>query len=408
MQNYLQNVQAFNRKHGKRHNPESEKLSALYKECETVAGEQTLTDWLIATEFNSLYEALDIWNYNQYLKTLDKVETTEPAPQPTITATKQKQTDVPLFQTQPNASSMTLGILEQTLANVIADKYVPVIANQVIDTVNTYVSKNYGRVEQAITFTFAGNKLEETTHEKFDTIFQFILADEPVMLVGPAGSGKNHIVQQIAKLANLPFYFTNAVTQEFKLTGFIDAMGKYHETEFYKAFKDGGIFMLDEMDASIPEVLIILNAAISNRYFDFPNGRINAHPDFRIIAAGNTFGQGASMQYVGRNQLDGASLNRFAIIEIGYSQRIENAITNDTELIDFIRDFRNACDTAGINHIVSYRELIRCNKMLQSSLKATEVFDICLIKNLEKEDLRAIKQNMNQSNKYFANLKGGR
>ena len=405
MQNYLQNVQAFNRKHEKRHNAKSDRLKNMYRECMTVDGEDTLTTWLMSTNFDSLYEALDIWNYNQYIKELDKKETPvveKPTPQV-------KPNDVPLFEQKPaTASGMTLGILEQTLATVIADKYVPVIANQVIDKVNDYVESNFGRVEQAITFTFAGNKLEETTHEMFDTIFQFVLANEPVMLVGPAGSGKNHIVNQIAKLANLPFYFTNAVTQEFKLTGFIDAMGKYHETEFYKAFKDGGIFMLDEIDASIPEVLIILNAAISNRYFDFPNGRINAHPDFRIIAAGNTFGHGASLQYVGRNQLDGASLNRFAVIEIGYSKKIENSITNDIDLIDFIRDFRNACEKSGINHIVSYRELIRCNKMLQSPIKEKQVFDICLIKNLEKEDVKAIKNYMDSSNKYFQFLKGGR
>lgn len=67
----------------------------------------------------------------------------------------------------------------------------------------------------------------------------------------------------------LDFYFTNAVSQEYKLTGFIDANGKYQETQFYKAFTQGGLFFLDEMDASIPEVLVILNAAIANRYFDF-------------------------------------------------------------------------------------------------------------------------------------------
>lgn len=47
-------------------------------------------------------------------------------------------------------------------------------------------------------------------------------------------------------------------------------MGNYQETQFFKAFTEGGLFMLDEMDASIPEVLVILNAAIANRYFDFP------------------------------------------------------------------------------------------------------------------------------------------
>lgn len=400
-QQYVNMVKNFNKRFGKRHDHKSTRLQNMWNECKTVDGESTLTNYLMSqTKHDTLYEALDIMNYNQYVKNIDKkpVEVKKP--------TKVKSVNVPLFEKQTEAKNMSLGLLEQTLANVIADKYVPVIADQVKGKVDAYVKENYGTVDKKITFTYAGNKLEETTHNKFATIFQFVLADEPVMLVGPAGSGKNHIVKQIAKLAKLPFYFTNAVTQEFKLTGFIDAMGKYHPTEFYKAFKDGGIFMLDEIDASIPEVLIILNAAISNRYFDFPNGRINAHPDFRIIAAGNTWGHGASMEYVGRNQLDGASLNRFAIIEIDYCYKIENAITNNTELLEFIRDFRDAIKYAKIHHIVSYREIIRCDKMLQSELTDAEVFQICLFKNLEKDDLKIIYNSLNDTgNKYLKILK---
>jgi MoxR-like ATPase len=163
--------------------------------------------------------------------------------------------------------------------------------------------------------------------------------------------------------------------------------------------------MLDEMDGSIPETLIILNAAIANRYFDFPNGRIDAHENFRVIGAGNTYGHGASMQYAGRNQLDGATLNRFAIVEIGYSEAIENSMTQDVELIEFVRDFRKAIEKAGINHIVGYRELSRMNKMLHSNLGVKKVIKTCLTKNLEDEDLRVIKNSMNKTyNKYYKEI----
>jgi MoxR-like ATPase len=98
---------------------------------------------------------------------------------------------------------------------------------------------------------------------------------------------KNVICKQVAEALKLEFYFSNAVTQEFRLTGFVDANGRYQDTQFFHAFTEGGIFFLDEMDASIPEVLVILNAAIANRYFDFPgHGRVQAHENFRVIAAG--------------------------------------------------------------------------------------------------------------------------
>ena len=107
---------------------------------------------------------------------------------------------------------------------------------------------------------------KEVKHSKFEMIKACIENDIPVYLAGPAGSGKNYTLEQISWELGLEFYFTNSVQQEYKLTGFIDAGGVYHETEFYKAFKNGGIFFLDEMDASIPEVLVLLNAAIANTF----------------------------------------------------------------------------------------------------------------------------------------------
>ena len=140
----------------------------------------------------------------------------------------------------------------------------------------------------------------EVFHSKFEMIKTCVENKIPVYLAGPAGSGKNHTLEQVAKVLGLEFYFTNSVQQEYKLTGFIDAGGNFHETEFYKAFKNGGLFFLDEMDASIPEVLVLLNAAIANGYFEFPNGKITAHEDFRVVAAGNTVGSGADEAYTGR------------------------------------------------------------------------------------------------------------
>ena len=298
-------------------------------------------------------------------------------------------------------SNLSLGLVEKALARVMVDEYAPELAKTIKSDVDEYIRKEYGKIEKKITYSMpdTGKKLEEVTHEMFETVLNFVMADEPVMLVGPAGTGKNVICKQIAKLMGLEFYFSNAITQEHKLTGFIDANGVYHETQFYKAFKNGGIFMLDEIDASIPEVLIILNAAIANRYFDFPTGKIEAHENFRVIAAGNTFGHGASYTYVGRNQLDGASLDRFALVEINYSERIENSLTDDNELLEFIHDFRDACDQNGIQAIASYRSIIRINKMINIGMNVHDVLKTCLLKNLENDDLNMIRHNL-KDNKY--------
>ena len=232
-----------------------------------------------------------------------------------------------------------LSLLEKAVVEMIAKTQTDTLRDEMAKDLrhhcDEFLVENYGATTRKINYEINGVKADfgtEVVHKSFETVLKFVAADEPVFLTGAAGCGKNVICKQVAKALGLPFYFSNAVTQEYKITGFTDAMGTFHETQFYKAFKDGGVFMLDEIDASIPEVLVILNAAIANRYFDFPApiGYVEAHPDFRVVAAGNTFGLGADMEYVGRNQLDMASLDRFAVVEIDYDRDILPLIVRGT------------------------------------------------------------------------------
>lgn len=269
------------------------------------------------------------------------------------------------------------------------------IKSEVLEYVKEYLDENLSSYTKIINYeipSIDGSLEDEVTHEKFEEVLQCVLANIPVYLNGSAGTGKNVICKQIADIMNLEFYFSNALTQEYKLSGFIDANGVYHETQFYKAFKNGGVFMLDELDASIPDVVVSLNAALANGYFDFPIGKIYAHKDFRCVAAGNTLGNGATYEYVARNQLDAATLNRFAFIEIDYSKKIEDTLTSDKQLLEFVRKFRNICKKSGIYHVVSYRNISMLDKLskafdgnLESALK------VALIKNLDGDDLNLIK-----------------
>lgn len=295
-------------------------------------------------------------------------------------------------------------VVMELLAKTKLDEIQQTVGNSLREDVKKFIAENYGPITRKVAFELPERKVEldGVVHSKFETVLKFVQANEPVFLTGPAGSGKNVICQQVAKTLGLNFYFSNAVTQEYKITGFTDAMGVFHESQFYKAFKNGGVFMLDEMDASIPEVLIILNAAIANRYFDFPApvGYVEAHPDFRVIAAGNTFGNGADYDYVGRNQLDAASLDRFAQVRIDYDARIEEGCANgDAELLDFCRKFRKATKKAGIRTVVSYRAISRMAK-LTASMSADELLDSCLVKSLEVDDLNSIKDDVQGCGKY--------
>lgn len=246
---------------------------------------------------------------------------------------------------------------------------------------------------------------EEIFHEKYEEIKMCLENDIPVYLAGPAGSGKNHTVEQIAKELDWDFYFSNSVQQEFKLTGFIDAGGTFHETEFYKACTSDkpSIFFLDEMDASIPEVLVLLNAAIANGYFEFPNGRID-FDHVKFVAAGNTVGSGADEMYTGRMVLDQATLDRFAIIEFDYSLRIELAITkNNTDLVNFIRDLRKDAEYKGVRATFSYRCLTMVTKLENAGMELELAIKIAVVKGLDKDTVNTL--NSNGYTKYHKALK---
>ena len=290
------------------------------------------------------------------------------------------------------AQSSVGGKLEEILMKVIAEQSVEEIIKSVSPKIEKSIVDKFGILPQIHEVkTPAGTReIKGTVHECFDKVLNLVNMDIPVFLSGAAGTGKNVICKQIAEAMNLDFYFTNAVTQEYQLKGFIDANGTYHETQFYKAFTNGGLFFLDEMDGSIPETLIILNSAIANRYFDFPTGKIEANPNFRIIAAGNTVGTGADIEYTGRFQLDASSLDRFALIYVDYSTAIENALTNgNSELCEFARAFRKIAEICSIKCLCTYRALERISK-LESVFDLPEVMQMSLTKGLGIDDLKII------------------
>jgi len=311
------------------------------------------------------------------------------------------------WKPQKNLPSEPASKLEELIAESVSRIAAENIVEAVKPKLNKFINETYGVLPKLLRVQTptSTNVVKGITHEKFETVLKIVNMDIPVFLTGPAGSGKNVICKQVSEALGTEFYFSNAITQEYKLTGFIDANGRYHETQFFKAFTNGGVFMLDEIDASTPEVLVILNAAIANKYFDFPTGRVEAHKDLRIIAAGNTYGTGADLEYTGRYQLDAASLDRFAIIEIDYSIAIEIAIAEgNTDLVNFIHSFRKSITDSKIKFTVSYRAVERLHK-LEQIFERSEAIKIAILKGLEVDDARIIANNMIASSYTSALLK---
>ena len=128
----------------------------------------------------------------------------------------------------------------------------------------------------------------EAYHKDYETILAFVLNKVPILLKGPAGGGKNICIEQIASALNLSLFRCNSPQDKFELEGFIDAKGTYQETAFYKAFTQGGVLLLDEIDNSMPSALIAINDAIGNGKYNFPIGEKEMHKDLDKFFAEKT------------------------------------------------------------------------------------------------------------------------
>lgn len=282
------------------------------------------------------------------IKILNDIEQEESAKAETVKAIPKKSEPSPL---------------EKVLAETLAKFSAQTLAENAKADFAAWYKIEYGIAPQVHKFELPNIPPYETgeiLHKDFDNMVKFLMCGINLYLYGPAGTGKSYIAKQISKVLNVPYYETNAVTDETQLKGFVNARGEYQKTPLYNAMKTGGVFLLDELDASDPNTLTIINNLLANREYTFPNDETVKAPDnFYVIATANTIGRGADMEYTGRLQLDAASLNRFAKFAVDYDRQIELAkAAGDSELVDFAECFRKAAKTAGVCGVLcTYRDI---------------------------------------------------
>ncbi len=231
-------------------------------------------------------------------------------------------------------------------------------------------------------------------HKQFDQLLLIVRSGLNAYLVGPAGSGKTTAAQQVAKCLGVKFYFTGAITSEFKLTGFTDANGKVVRTPFREAYEHGGVFLFDEIDGSMPQAVLAFNAAIANGMMDFPDRTVEKHEKFYCVAAANTFGMGADRVYVGRNQMDGATIDRFAFLDWEYDDALERAIAGNDAWVNYIQAVRKEVASHKVRHVVSPRASKDGARLLANGMPREKVEEIVLWKGLDKDAIAKIKSTL--------------
>lgn len=242
-------------------------------------------------------------------------------------------------------------------------------------------------------------------HPALETLVTMLKVRRRVYLVGPAGSGKTTLAVQAAKALGLDFYSTGAVMAPYELLGTLTAHGDYKETVLYRAYKNGGVWLGDEIDGYSPRALLAINQLLANDVFTFPNGEtVNKHADFVAVVAANTKGHGATREYCGRVQLDGASLDRFVELEVGYDEVLETRLacaefmkfggTSDDVPISWsytVQGYRHAALKIGSIHIISPRASIDGAALLAAGMKLNDVIDSVILKGLPVDQIKQLK-----------------
>jgi cobaltochelatase CobS len=202
----------------------------------------------------------------------------------------------------------------------------------------------------------------------------------PVYLWGHSGTGKTTIFEQIAARTNRPMLrvqHTANMEEEHIIGGWRlrDGRTVFDLGPLPMAMKFGWLYLADEYDFGRPEVTSAYQAVLEGKPLvikeaDADNRVIRPHPNFRIIATGNTNGQGdESGLYQGTTLQNAANYERFGIVEqMPYmdkkleerlvSQQADVPLDDARKIVDFATRIRAEFDAAKIGNPISPRSLI--------------------------------------------------
>lgn len=183
-------------------------------------------------------------------------------------------------------------------------------------------------------------------------------ADENLMLSLNSMIANRYISINTLSIQTLPSFKQKQIFQEVETTFGAETIKEKIGSEHIRSVSDLYRVVGDEIFSSIEEQI----------------STIRLHPEFRVIAAANTLGHGSDRVYVGRNQLDAATLDRFKAgqVPMDYSLAVEKAIL-DTDVLLWGYALREALNELGeVKRFVSTRFLKDLNKMKKENWGVNE------------------------------------
>ncbi len=297
----------------------------MYNRNETLSGAEArsfLRNWLreagVASKLAdslTMAELNEAWTDESNTALLALVNRPEPKPAPVVSSL--------------SAGNETAAALMMQALAMVQPKAPALDEARILELIREHAPKPEPSVVHYSFTTAAGTvTTERREHSYFPLIVAALSTRTHLWLVGPAGGGKTSLVGAAAGVLGLEHRALSVCAQTTKtdLLGFIDATGVYRGTAFREAFEKGFVFCLDEADGGNPNVLAVLNSALANGEMTFPDATVKRGEGFVCVACANTFGNGATGGYVGRNQIDAATLDRFFFLNLPLDQGLEASL----------------------------------------------------------------------------------
>jgi cobaltochelatase CobS len=221
-----------------------------------------------------------------------------------------------------------------------------------------------------------------------DVLKNVVMAMEmniPAYIWGHAGTGKTTLLSQIAARTGRPVLrvqHTANMEEDQIVGGWRVRAGQtvFELGPLAMAMKYGWTYIADEYDFGRPEVLSVYQAVLEGaplfiKEADLANRIIRPDANFRILATGNTNGQGdESGLYGGTNMQNAANFERFGVVQQMpwmefetearvISRKAKIPLDDAKKLVDFAKRVREEFDGQKMSNPISPRSLIYAGKL---------------------------------------------
>lgn len=331
---------------------------------------------------------------------------TQPSPSPVRVTPSGIEDALRNVITEAMSSYTENGVDKEVVNGIVAeaiDKHAVAVKEQ-IDQLTRVVRESRPEVIQ-VNLGGEQRRVEGRTHYLFPKVLKVVNAGLSPWITGTAGVGKTMLAEQIAQALGLAYSPESFCSQSSKseIKGYKDGHGLYQSVEFRQRFEHGGVYLLDEIDAANPNILLTLNSALSNGVMMFPDGAVKRHEKFVAIASANTYGNGATAEYVGRQVIDGSTLNRFVKMDMQIDEIMEAGIVNDlsvdsfagTSWLQIVRKARANVANHGLKVIVSPRDSYNGAKLLNAGFTFQECVPMTFASGLKPEQYAKVMEGVN-------------